>query len=253
MPSLFLSPSLQPFNEYAGGGNEMEYMNLIADSMEPYLAANGIYYVRSNENGTLRDAINLSNEANYDLHLALHSNASPPALSGILTGTDVYYRSGSFEGEIAAEILSDNFKNIYPMPYKVKALPTTSLAELNLTRATAVLMEIAYHDNLEDATFIRDNIEGIAKNLVQGLTLYFDIPFISNLVPPFYVNVNTNGGNLNLRTKPSRTAKVIGSIPNGSRLLVTGQWENWYVVNYENLIGYVNSPYTLLTTSTSLA
>ena len=26
MPIIFLSPSLQPFNEYVGGGNEQQYM-----------------------------------------------------------------------------------------------------------------------------------------------------------------------------------------------------------------------------------
>lgn len=28
MPIIFLSPSLQPFNEYVGGGNEQQYMNV---------------------------------------------------------------------------------------------------------------------------------------------------------------------------------------------------------------------------------
>ena len=31
MPIIFLSPSLQPFNEYVGGGNEQQYMNEVAE------------------------------------------------------------------------------------------------------------------------------------------------------------------------------------------------------------------------------
>ena len=37
MPSVFLSPSTQEFNPYINGGNEEQYMNLIADAMVPYL------------------------------------------------------------------------------------------------------------------------------------------------------------------------------------------------------------------------
>ena len=37
MPRIFLSPSLQPYNEYYGSGNEQEYMNKLADAMIPYL------------------------------------------------------------------------------------------------------------------------------------------------------------------------------------------------------------------------
>ena len=44
MPNIYLSPSTQEFNPYAGGGNEEQYMNLIADAMEPYLAASGIRF-----------------------------------------------------------------------------------------------------------------------------------------------------------------------------------------------------------------
>ena len=47
MPSIYLSPSTQEFNPYVGGGNEEEYMNLLADAIEPYLAASGIRYVRN--------------------------------------------------------------------------------------------------------------------------------------------------------------------------------------------------------------
>lgn len=243
MPYLFLSPSLQPFNEYVGGGNEQQYMNLIADAMEPYLIANGIYFDRSDENGSLRDAIRASNQGNYDLHLALHSNASPPSLSGVLSGTDVYYRTGSYEGQVAAEIIADNFKNIYPNPSKVRAVPTSSLAELNMTKAPAVLMEIAYHDNAEDAQWIKDNINPIAKNIVQSLTYYFDIPFISEITPPYEAFVDTDGGNLNIREKPSMEARVITTAPDKSSILILGKWENWYVVNYNGYIGYANGKY----------
>jgi len=45
MPKIFLSPSTQEWNEYVTGGTEEQYMNLLADRMEPYLRSSGISWV----------------------------------------------------------------------------------------------------------------------------------------------------------------------------------------------------------------
>ncbi|MDO4745067.1 MAG: N-acetylmuramoyl-L-alanine amidase [Bacillota bacterium] len=183
MPNLFLSPSVQEFNPYVNGlGTEEYYMNLIADAMEPYLIASGINFTRNNPNDTLRQVIELSNAGNYDFHLALHSNASPEILAGQLQGSDVYYYTTSAEGLRAAEIFAGNLKVIYPDPALVKPVPSTTLAELRLTRAPSNLIELAYHDNLEDALWIIENIGLIAQTLVLALTEYFDIPFVDPVI-----------------------------------------------------------------------
>ena len=75
MPRIFLSPSLQPYNEYYGSGNEQEYMNKLADAMIPYLRTNGIQYTRHKIGPNVGQSIRDSNAGYYDLHLALHSNA----------------------------------------------------------------------------------------------------------------------------------------------------------------------------------
>lgn len=178
MPSIYLSPSVQDFNETILGESEEYYMNLIADAMVPYLRANNISFTRNNPYDTLSQVIAQSNAGDYDLHLALHSNASPPNLAGMLRGPDVYYYAYSSAGEAAANIFADNLKAIYPDPALVTVIPNTTLAELRRTRATAILIEIAYHDNYADMTWIADNINGIARNLVLSLTEYFGMPFV---------------------------------------------------------------------------
>ena len=177
MPSVFISPSTQEFNPYIDGGNEEYYMNLVADELIPYLIASGITVNRNDPDQSLGRAIALSNSGNYDLHLALHSNAAPESLSGKLMGTDVYYYAGSVNGKRAADIIASNFKTIYPDPNKVKAVSTTTLAELKKTKAPAVLIEVAYHDNRQDAQWIRENIGEIAKNLALSVTEYLGVPF----------------------------------------------------------------------------
>lgn len=179
MPTVFISPSAQEYNPYIIGGNEEYYMNLIADAMVPYLRASGIGFIRNNPANTLSQIIAQSNAGNYDLHLALHSNVSPENIAGTLQGPDVYYYAYSSPGQTAANIIANNLKDIYPNPNLVAVIPNTTLAELRTTRATAVMAEIAYHDNLEDATWIRDNIDTIARNLSLSVAEYFGVPLVN--------------------------------------------------------------------------
>ncbi len=245
MPTIFLSPSAQEFNPYAIGGSEEQYMNLLADAMEPYLRSTGIQFTRNNPDETLSQIIQQSNAGNYDLHLALHSNAGPESLAGRLHGTDVYYYTPSAEGRRAAEIIADNFRNIALYPDRVRAVPTTTLAELRRTRAPAVLIEVAYHDNVPDANWIVDNLQVIARNLVQSLAQYFGIPFIE-AQPARTGTVSTNGGELNIRSRPNMEATVLTTAPDGASIEVLGSWQNWYVVNYNGTVGYANSAYITL-------
>lgn len=242
MPIIYLSPSTQEFNPYVNGGNEEFYMNLIADAMEPYLTASGIQYVRNSPEMTAATSIQQSNQGNYDFHLALHSNASGPAQSGQVQGTEVYYYPNSNDGRIAAEIIANNLKSIYLYPDLVKTVPTTRLGEVVRTRAPSVLIEFAYHDNYEDAQWIKDNIDEIARNVVLSLTEYFGLPFEA----PGGSNigyVNTNGSNLLLRNTPSFDAAIIGRIPNGSPVMVISRENEWYLVEYNGIRGYVYANY----------
>lgn len=106
MPRIYLSPSLQEYNPFYGGGSEEEVMNLIADAMEPYLAADGIEYLRNAPEMTLGQAIADSNNSNVDFHLAIHSNAAPPSVAGTRRGPVVYYYATSPYGRQMAELIA---------------------------------------------------------------------------------------------------------------------------------------------------
>ena len=47
MPIIYLSPSTQENNFYVNGGTEEEWMNRLADALEPYLTASGIRFNRN--------------------------------------------------------------------------------------------------------------------------------------------------------------------------------------------------------------
>lgn len=178
MPKVFLSPSLQEFNPYVGGGNEEYYMNLVADAMEPYLTASGIEFERNDPSQSLSQAVAQSNAGDYDLHFAIHSNAAGAQNSGQVRGVEFYYYPTSENGERFANILKENYKEVYPDPDKIKTLGTTTLFETRRTKAPAVLAEVAYHDNVQDADFIRSNIDDIARNFSKSIAEYLGVPFV---------------------------------------------------------------------------
>lgn len=244
MPKVFLSPSTQEWNKYATEGNEELYMNLLADRMEPYMRASGIVFVRNDPARNVQGAIQDSNAGEYDVHLALHSNAAPESLAGKLRGIDIYFAPSSEASERLANVIANNLKSIYPIPDKVRAVPTYSLGEVLRTKAVAVLCELGYHDNYADEAWLKNNLEEIAKNIVRSLCDYFGIPFIYPSAVQ-YGMVATGGANLNIRDYPSLSGNIIGSVPNNATVLINGQYDDWYVVSYNSITGYASSDYIL--------
>ena len=242
MPFLFLSPSTQDFNPYVTTGNEQYWMNQLADRMEPYLFASGLNVTRNDPNGSAAQSIRASNAGTYDFHLALHSNASPEALAGRQRGVDIYYFPASEEGLRMANILVDNLKPVYPLPERVRALPTVLIGEVRRTKAPSVLAELGYHDNVEDADWLTGNLEEIAAALSEGVTEYFGLPFLTPSEPRTGI-VTLSSGTLNLRSLPTTDAAVLAQLPNGATVTILGQFDEWYTVEYDGLHGFASSRY----------
>ena len=245
MPIIYLSPSTQENNSFVNGGSEEQYMNLIADRMIPYLNASGIRYTRNTPEMSAVSSIAASNAGNYDLHLAIHSNAAPEDRYGTIRGSIVFYYPGSSRGKRAAEIFANNLRSIYPLPDKVRAEPTTTIGEVRRVRAPSVFLELAYHDNPDDATWIKSNLDEIARNLVLSLTDYFRIPFLTP-VPPRSGTVDVDWGSLNIRSQPNTSSTILAQAPDGAPLTILNQWQNWYLVNYRGTIGYARQDYVTL-------
>ena len=211
MPIIYLSPSTQEKNEYVNGGTEEQYMNLLADKMVPYLDASGIRYVRNTPEMTAASSIAASNRGNYDLHLALHSN----------------------------------LKEIYPLPELVQAQPTTTLGEVRRVRAPSAFLELGYHDNPEDAAWIKSSLDAVAKNLVISLTDYFDIPFLLPQ-PSRSGQVDVDWGVLNIRARPELDAPILVQAPDGAPLTVRNSTGDWYLVDYYGTVGYARQDFITL-------
>ena len=242
MPIIYLSPSTQEKNMYVTGSGSDEYwMNRLADAMIPYLNSCGIRYTRNTPEMTAGSSIRQANSGWYDFYLALHSNAAAPENYGNVRGIIAFYYPSSTKGQRAAQIFVNNLRTIYPLPDQVVTRSTTSLGEVRDSKFPAVLLELAYHDNVDDATWIETHLPDIARNLVLSLTDFFDIPFIWPTDP--WEGTVSVSGTLNLRSRPSTQSAVIANIPNGASVQVYGRYENWYVVRYGDYVGYASADY----------
>ena len=243
MPIIYLSPSTQEWNEYVTGSGSEEYnMNLLADALEPYLLSNGIQYRRNSPDMTAASSIREANSGWYDFYLALHSNGAPEGRYGQERGIIAFYYPGSTEGQRGAELIAQELREIYPLPDKVTTRATTTLGEVRQPRFPAVLVEIGYHDNYADATWVEGHMDAIAQQLARALTEFFGLPFIYPMTP-VRGTVTVSYGTLNLRDRPSPTGTVLANLPDGAAVTVYGEWEGWYVVHYGDYVGYAAAAY----------
>ena len=170
---IFLSPSAQEYNiGYGDFGSEEYRMNRIADIVEKMLKEQGYTVYRNNPNEKLSDVVRRSNEVNPDIHVALHSNASGEGFSA--QGPEIFANRPNTPGDRLANLIYNEIMQVYPDPTKGRGvLYTSSLYEIIRTNAPAVLLEVAFHDNPEDAQWIIDNESQIAQAIVSGINSYF--------------------------------------------------------------------------------
>lgn len=167
MKIVYLSPSLQEHNVGAGDyGTEEKRMNEIADVVQHVLNGHGVITYRNRPEWNLYKTVRDSNMKNPHLHFAIHSNA------GGGRGCEVFaYKKGD-EGEKAARAVYEEIEPMTPSKDRgVKFNP--HLYELKGTKAPAVLIEIAFHDNPQDADWIINNIEPIGRAIAGGILKYF--------------------------------------------------------------------------------
>lgn len=245
LPRIYLSPSTQEYNLYVNEGSEEFWMNALADAMEPLLNSSGILFSRNTPDMTAGSSIAASNRGNYDLHLALHTNASGAENAGQQRGIIAFYFPGSAQGMAAADFFVDGLKIIYPLPNLVRTQATTTLGEVRLTRAPSVLLELGFHDNPEDAAWIVTHIDQMARTLVLALTEFFGIPFFPASNPRPGV-VELESGSLTVYTQPGNNTTVAAQLYDGAEVVVLNEYNGWYLIRFGDQVGYASSEYITL-------
>lgn len=166
--SIYINPSVQYANLYTDSlGNEGQHMNDISKILVSMLDTYTNLQVYSNNampGLSLSKSVLESNNVKADYHLALHSNA------GGGKGSEIFYTKSSYN---FSKSVLESLNKI--LPYKTRGLKdgSKSLYELKNTTASACLLEILFHDDINQAKFIIDNKDKIAKSIYEGIVLYF--------------------------------------------------------------------------------
>ena len=185
--SVYLSPSTQEKNIGAGNYGSEEYRaNLICDITESELKRHGITIYRNKPSMTLAQVVSDSNKKKADIHFAIHTNA----YNETSRGCEVFcYKKGiGSEGEKLANAVYLYLAAITPTADRgVKQGYNfygegKSMYELEKTKMPASLVEVAFHDNIADATWIINNIELIGVTIAKGILKYFNILYIEKPV-----------------------------------------------------------------------
>ncbi len=169
---IYLSPSTQENNLGIDDYGTEEYrMNRIADIVERLLNETGRYIVyRNNPNDSLSSVVAESNRLRPDIHVAIHSNAG----DGSARGPEIFANRQGTSGDKLANAIYNEILKIYPEPQLARGVKYTDvLYEIINTLAPSTLLEIAFHDNKEDANWIMQNEEEIARAIVNGINEYF--------------------------------------------------------------------------------
>ena len=181
LPVVYLSPSNQNHNygvSATGYTNEKEMMNKLTDFLYNDLKAAGIKVYRNNRqsggmNGWLAD----SNYYKSDFHFAIHSNGS---VNHDTKGMEIYVDTPTSQCLSIASNIYNNLFEIYPYRDQISnrgvKYANGSLGEANdQFIKCGALIEVAYHDNYDDASWIMNNMEDIAKNIANSIINFYDL------------------------------------------------------------------------------
>lgn len=171
MPKVFISPSNQTGNTYAGiDMNEAENCSAIADILAECLHVAGFDVAMPNSGSSMSLAVKNSNLFKPDLHICIHTNA----FNGRVYGTRVFTFAGSGKAYDCGKLIFDGLCRL--IPDGVNSMKQwRGLYELKNTVAPAVYVEVDFHDVPERAKWLVENRGRIARNLATSICSYFGV------------------------------------------------------------------------------
>ena len=160
MPTIFLSPSTQEYNQYVtGAGSEEYFMNLLADAMEPLCSQQRgiqLHPQRSPEHDRRPTPSGRAN-ARAATTFIWPSTPTPPARAARAGAgaSSPFTIPAAPNGQRAAELFVSNpARDLPPAESGDDPLHHQLLQRCDAPRFPAVLLEIGYHDNAADAQWI---------------------------------------------------------------------------------------------------
>lgn len=228
-------------NGYVGSGaskyiNESNETRRLGPKVVQYLKAVGVDadYIQHDKPKTAKylneQVAKVNSMGTYDCVVQLHFNAGSSDPNSNTTGTETYYASSKgkvFSDRVNAK-LSTLFKN------RGSKKDTRGLYWLKYTKCPAILVEVCFVDDKDDARIYLNNIDKVAKLIAEGISNK-SVP--AQPVQPtgdsFKVKVIYDGKEgLNIRENASYNSKVVGQVHCG---------EVFTIVEVKNNMGRLKS------------
>ena len=171
---IFISPSDQTANTYAGGGTtEAIQCGKIGIATKQALERCG-FEVQLLQYATMAEKCAASDAFGAELHMPIHSNG----FDGKVTGTRIFYHSDGGEGHKAAKAILATLGQVTPgSPDMVQAWP--ALYEIRVPKAPTAYIEADFHDVQEVADWSVDHTQDIAEAICEGVCDYFGVEYIA--------------------------------------------------------------------------
>lgn len=179
-PIIYLSPSNQSKNfgiSKVGYTTEMEMMNQVGDVVEKKLKAAGVIVYRNNPDTDINAWMSESKKVGSDFHFAIHSNAS---VNHNRKGMEIFVNHPT---SCALSVATNIYEDLYQIyPYKNSetnigvrfANDAYGEVKTNAVACTS-LIEIAFHDDENDAKWIVNNIEKIGTTLANSIIKFYQV------------------------------------------------------------------------------
>lgn len=176
--NLVIASSQQSHNRCAYNDSEQDHMSLITQEIYNQLLPDKRFNLclipklhTGSDNGNLKLSIAMSNDFitkhGDGCHLEFHSDA----------GYDAHGVSGLYKTAEGKNLIAPIVKELMALtPWTDIGLKQRdNLGALNQTKAISGIIEISFHDQLKEATWIHQNITLIAKTIVSGIYKSFSI------------------------------------------------------------------------------
>ena len=152
-------------------------MNRLADVIERHLKEAGFIVYRNNPYGDINAWNAFSNSVGADFHLAIHSNASSTHTA---RGIEIHVDKETSPSLSIASNVYNNLWSIYPGNTEPTYNRGVKYARGELGEAndeyvrTGALIEVAFHDQYDDALWIMQNINTIGENIANSILSYYN-------------------------------------------------------------------------------
>ena len=174
---IYLSPSSQPNNVYAGvDTNEQEVCRAIARELAIDLKRCG-FDVKCGDYGTMYTRVAESNEWKADLHLPIHTNA----FNGKVSGTRLMAISKTGLGYKVCKAIS---KYLFPLtPGTSENISISNVYEIKYAYAPTAYIEVDFHDVPSVAKWLVNNNPQIAEAICKGICAYYGVKYVADSTP----------------------------------------------------------------------